>query len=115
MHNTGRAKSRQREKVLIVLNVDGFVEVYAEDHVDCRIVNRVDVSDPEAEILAERVVEKQLPPAYCDLFYPGGRRAIGNVESIRPSDLWQRETNSRIHKTLRLWSNSESEVASCLV
>ena len=112
MHNTDPVKIRQREPVLIVINPDGFVEVFG-DRIDARIVNRVTVSTVEGEIKADEVIERLLPERHLKIFYPGSRRAIGNLERIKPADLLQRKVESEICKIAdRL---AEREVVSCLV
>lgn len=65
-----------REKVLVVVYPDGFVEVYAESWVDVRVVC-LKAWELDSEF------ESGLPECYKDLLYPVKLRRTGNT-AIRP-------------------------------
>ena len=71
-----------RVPVLIVGHSDGWIEAYAERHVDVRIEIAPYMTTPEGERLAEGYVELSLPRRYRDLYWPGMRRA-GRVPQMR--------------------------------
>ena len=107
----------QREAVLAVLSSDGFVEIYAGDHVDVRIINAVHCETPAGEVSAERLVEQSLPRRFRDVFSPGNRRGFGMVEEFTIDDCWQRATETAVCETLdriRL-GNEKKEIVACLV
>ena len=79
-----RKPRRQRVPVLVVLNPDGHVEVYADDHVSPVIVNRLDsVADA---VLIDRFLESQLPRSHRPLHLPQNLRAIANLERRTTAD-----------------------------
>jgi hypothetical protein len=84
-------KRRQREAVLILVHGDGWIEAFAERHVDCRIVMVPFVGTPEGEILAEKYVEQNIPWRYRDLYVPGNRRRACRARRILPSDIAYRD------------------------
>ena len=78
-----RPARREREKVLVVLHADGYVEVFAGRHVDVRIAQLLDVHLDD-EPLAEEYLEVSVPACYRDLYWPSRLRAMGMVERISP-------------------------------
>jgi hypothetical protein len=62
-------------------------EVYADDDVDVRIVNRLAVEHEDAETanLVDEHLELSLPRPYRSLYTPRHRRAIGYHERITPA------------------------------
>ena len=76
-----RPARREREKVLVVLHADGYVEVFARPHVDVRIAQLLDVHLDD-EPLAEEYLEVSVPACYRDLFWPCRLRAKGMVERV---------------------------------
>lgn len=113
-------KPRHREPVLVVLYADGFVEVFAERHVDVHIAIMPYMSNPEGEILAEEYLDYCLSQRHRDLYWPNRRRAVEQVRCITPQDLadrqWQQQmlrSSEQAGKILR--GKSESEVVSCLI
>ena len=78
-----RPARREREKVLVVLHGDGYVEVFARPHVDVRVAQLLDVHVDD-EPAAEEYLEVSLPACYRDLFWPCRLRAKGMVERISP-------------------------------
>ena len=84
--NPAAKPRRPREKVLVVLHADGFVEAYAERHVDVHIVNRLQVEDERGELATavDEYMEATLPRKYRGLNWPNKLRAIGNMKTITP-------------------------------
>jgi len=82
---------RQREPVLVVLNADGYVEVYAERHIDVHIATRPDTTSPEGEQLADEYMELCLPPRYREVYWPRNLRASEMVRTVTPEDIAYRE------------------------
>lgn len=76
-----------RERVLIVVHGDGWIEVFAERHVDVRIQIAPHMSIPEGERLAEEYIEAALPARFRDLYFPGFLRAADLARVIKPSDI----------------------------
>ena len=81
----------RREQVLIVAHADGWIECFAERHIDVRIVIMPDVNTPESEILAEQYIESSIPEVYRKIYWPGNLRSAGMIEKISPSVLLWRD------------------------
>lgn len=88
-----------RKKVLVVLRPE-WVEVYADDGVDVRIVTAPDMETQEGEVLAEEYLGGVLPRRYKDIYYPGNLRDSSVVRSIKPSDIAQRNWELEMLKSL---------------
>lgn len=82
--------NRPREAVLLVLNPDGWVEAYAERHVDVHIAIRLHVP-PEGEQLADEYLDLTLPRRFRQVYWPGLLRAADTVRTVTPSDVAWRE------------------------
>jgi hypothetical protein len=86
----GRRKVRvvrvpRRERVLVVLRSNGWVEVYARRTVDVRVVNRIHATgDSETAHALDRLVELQLPKCYRRLYFPVRLRGAGQVRKVTP-------------------------------
>lgn len=65
-----------REKVLVVVRYDGFVEAYAESWLDVRVIC-------EAVLDEEEDLERKMPGCYRDLYVPGFLRSTG-ISALRP-------------------------------
>lgn len=87
-----RSEQGPREPVLIVAHGDGWLDVYAEKHVDVHIVNQPWMETPASEILAEEWVAENIPWRYRPLLM--SRRQVGLVRKIRPSEI--AETNAKM-------------------
>ncbi len=81
----------QREAVLILAYGDGWIEAFAEKHVDVRIEIVPCMTTPAGAILAEEYVELSLPKKYRDIYWPGNRRAAEMMRVVRPSDIARRD------------------------
>lgn len=118
MKPKGTQPLRQREPVVIVLNADGFVEVFANDHVDVRIVNRVHFDSSEGQIAAEELVELELPHRHRQVLWPANSRAIGTAETVTVDGLWKRDTELNLFSTLDAIAQSDGGnegTSTCLV
>jgi hypothetical protein len=71
-----------RTRVLVVLNSDGFVEVYGDDHINVHFTQRIHTDTRAGEILADQLVDVTLPRVYRDLFYPRNMRAAGQCRKV---------------------------------
>lgn len=95
---------RPREKVLILVRHERtgrpYIEVYGDRRVDCRIVTVPFVGTNRGEIMAERLVENQLPWCYRDLMWPGNLRAHNVVTLQRPSDVVDRYNHLQLLRGL---------------
>lgn len=69
-----------REKVLVTIQADGWVEVYAGKWVDVRVAHFPAIVHRCNENLAEEIVEAQLPAVYRDLFLPGNIQNTGSYK-----------------------------------
>jgi hypothetical protein len=85
-----QTNGRQREKVLVVLNSDGFVECYAGKAVDIHIVTKPHASTPAAEILAQEYVGLAIPRAYREVYFPSYCRAAEQLRRITAGDIINR-------------------------
>lgn len=81
---------RQREKVLVVFNSDGFVECYAGKDVDIHIVTKPHASTSTAEILAQEFVGLSIPRAYREVYFPSYCRAAEQLRRITAGDIINR-------------------------
>ena len=72
-----RTPPPRREKVLVVLHSDGWVEVYAERHIDVKVVQKLHTIDESAEMatLLDEYIETTIPKCYRDLYVPVKLRA----------------------------------------
>ena len=86
-----RPAKREREKILVLLYHDGFVEVYGDKHIDCRIVNVPVTGLAAGEILAEQFVELTIPRCYRDIYFPTAKRATELLRPARSSDIAYRK------------------------
>ena len=78
-----------RQKVLIILHADGFIEAYADrEQVDVKTVVMPHSTDA---ILAEEYVELTLTKPYRDIYFPLNRRAVDNVRTLLPSQIMQQQ------------------------
>ena len=82
---------RQREKVLVVFNSDGFVECYAGKAVDIHIVTKPHASTPAAEILAQEYVGLAIPRPYREVYFPSCCRAAEQLRRITAADILNRQ------------------------
>ena len=90
----------KREAVLIVVHSDGWIQVFAEKHVDVRIEMLPHSVTPEAEILAEDYLGSSLPKRYRDVYWPGLQRAADLFRPVLPSDIAQRNWELDLLKTI---------------
>ena len=63
---------KRPEPVLIVLHPDGWVEAYADRHVDVKICQRLDApdDDPRSAHLQDAILEHHLPRKHREVFLP---------------------------------------------
>jgi hypothetical protein len=85
------SRPKPREKVLVCLHADGFIEVYGEPHVDVRIVNVPYSTTPEGAIAGEEFVELTIPRCYREIYFPGMKRATELLRPTTPEDIAYRK------------------------
>lgn len=74
-------------RVLLVLNADGFVEVYGPPEVTVHVALRLATDGGhEAEQTADELLYATLPRNYRDLYFPRHLRAMGNCERRTAGD-----------------------------
>jgi hypothetical protein len=77
-----------RIPLLIVMNGDGFGEIYGDrSRVDIRVISRPSMQSQQGEILADDYVSLALPPRHRELFYPGSIITTFTVRDISPLDI----------------------------
>jgi hypothetical protein len=72
--------SGPQTRVLVVLDGDGFVSVYAPRGVSIHIAQRLATQTDAAAILADELLDRRLPRRYQSIYCPGNLRATGLVE-----------------------------------
>ena len=95
-------QQRTREPVLIVAHGDGWLDVYADRHVDIHIINQPWVETPAGEILAEEWVAENVPWRYRPLLM--SRRQTGMMRVVLPSDLAETAMKLEIIEILKTLS-----------
>lgn len=78
------APPRPREKVLIVMYSDGWIEVYADKNVDAHIAQRLHITNPKNATNADEYLESTLPRCYRELYWPIKLRASGQCKKVTP-------------------------------
>ena len=104
---------RPGEPVLVVLNADGYVEVYAERHIDVHIATRPDTTSAEGEQLADEYMELCLPTRYREIYWPINLRATEMIRTITPEDIawheWQLEMLQSISNAGRILRSDDGK------
>jgi hypothetical protein len=96
-----RPKLRQRARVLVILNSDGYVEIFAEPGVLIHVAQRLHVEGNTTEILADEYLDATLPKPYRDLHYPVKLQATGLCRRVTAADEITRRTNLAVLRELR--------------
>lgn len=81
----------KREAVLVVVHSNGWIQAFAERHVDIRIEMLPHSITTEAEVLAEEYVGLSLPKRYRDVYWPRLQRATDRMRLVLPSDIARRD------------------------
>lgn len=103
------AQPQQRDAVLIVAHGDGWLEAYAERHVDVMLVQPPYVLGIAGERLADEWLDATLPRRYADLRWPILRRAAERLRAVRPSDILRRQLDLDLLRALDRHANHERE------
>lgn len=99
-----------RQSVLVVVNPD-YVEVFADDNVDVKIVEPVVMYTPEGERLADELLDARLPRRYDELHVPRHLRAVHAIQPIRPVDLAERDLKlSLVRECRAICAEQEEDV-----
>jgi hypothetical protein len=96
-----RPKLWQRARVLVVLNSDGFVEIYAQRGLVVHIAQRLHVDGNETEATADEYLDATLPKAFKELFYPVKLQAVGQCRRLTVEDEVNRRTTLAVLRELR--------------
>ena len=113
--NEGNARipQKKREPVLMVGHADGWVEVFAERHVDAHIAMMPFAATPEAQVMAEEYLESKLPRRYRELYWPGMKRAAELVQIVTPDDIlyweWKAEMFRAVEDSGRILREETKE------
>lgn len=99
----------QREAVLVLAHGDGWLEAFAEKHVDVRIEMVPYMTTQAGEILAEEYVELSVPKRYRDVYWPNLRRAADMMRVVRPSDIAWREYDLELLRAIQQLGNQQEE------
>lgn len=99
LHDLERARP-DREKVLVVVEGDGYLTAYAEPWVDVRFVNlpKVDPANARLMELAEEIARYQLPQVYRELWDNSPSRGTASVSDCRTP--WQLASGIETQNTL---------------
>ena len=90
-----------RQPVLVVVNHDGFIEVYANRNaVNCHIAVKPEAVGADEEQLAEDVIELEMPRRYRELYWPGNQVAVGQVRKRTPEKIAEFEYQKEMFHTL---------------
>lgn len=79
------------EPVLLLAYADGWLELFAERHIQAKIVMVPSTGTIGGELLAEQYLDATLPHRYRDLHWPGKLRAADRIRTVRPSELVRRQ------------------------
>jgi hypothetical protein len=71
-----------RQKCLVVLHADGWVEVYGERSLSVKIVQRIAVSAAEDADTADQLIDLALPRGWRNLYWPMKLRAAQGVDRV---------------------------------
>lgn len=75
------------ERVVVVLNPDGFVEVYSSSQVSAIVINRPVTNSVRTFELADELIEEVLPAPYKDVMWPGNRVAVGELKEVTTTSM----------------------------
>lgn len=84
-----------REAVLILLHGDGYLEAFAEKHVDIHVAHVPWSPHKLGERVAEAYLEAKLPRRYADLHFANRLRATENWRRITLFDIARTNRNLR--------------------
>lgn len=73
--------------VLILLNSDGFVEVYGDDGLQVCMLNVPHTECVAGEIMAEELISLSIPKKFADLRTADKLIATENLRKVHPSDI----------------------------
>lgn len=96
----------ERHSVLVLFHADGWIEVFAERHVDVRIEMVPYTGTVSGEVLAEEYLDLTLSPRYRELHLPINCRAADKFRVVRPSDLLRREHELTLLQGLDVFEKS---------
>ena len=96
-----RPRPKQREKVLVVMHSDSWVEVFAEDHIDVRIAQRLHAGNDASVNQVDEYLELSLPQCYRRLYLPVNLRAFDQCRKQTPEGEIERRQMLDTLKVLR--------------
>ena len=98
---TGHCYRRPRVKVLVVVHPDGYLQAFGDPDTDVRFAC-LHAVHPQAEELAEELMELRLPLCYRRLYFPGYSRGTCLPEHLTPGEERQRAAQ-RAFRMRWLW------------
>jgi len=96
---------RQRDPVLVVAQGDGWLEVYAQKHIDVQVRIAPWCPGPQGELLAQEYVRLGLPYRFRDVYEPGNLRRTELIRQILPSDIALRNDERAVFQELTSWQD----------
>lgn len=98
---------KPKATVLVEIHSDGFIQVYGDEHIQCKIINRPH-STIANEARVDEFVDSVLPQRFQQIRWPGrGLLNIGNVRRKTIADVLQRVEALNELEHCR-WSNNRS-------
>ena len=99
-----------RTKVLVVIQPDGFIEVYGDKETDVviRVAPAVELT-AESERLVEEFIETTLPRMYRDLYEPGRLRGSEMPLPITPDEIMQVKATRAVYEALDAYASESAD------
>ena len=100
--NPNPARLRQRVRVLIVANSDGFIEAYGESSVSVHIAQRLHTDGGSgSEVDADEYLDRVLPGPFKELYYPNKLLTVGQCQKVTAEDEVNRRENLAVLREVR--------------
>ncbi len=77
----------QRERALVVLHSDGWVECYGSPGVDIVLAGKPHATTPAAGAMAEEYLDLTLPRPFADLYWPNKLKKFGKCSATTLYDI----------------------------
>jgi len=98
-----------RQAVLVLSHADGFLEVFAERHIDVHLARVPVAYTLEGEQIADDLLELMLLPRYRDLYRADRLRKTGTTRPLLPSVLAQVKTTREVFNVLNNLATQPAE------
>lgn len=81
-----------KQPVLVILHSDGYVQVYGDRKlVDCHVAIMPQMTSDKGQMLAEQILELELPLRYKQIYWPGNLIGTHQVRTRTLDDIAQTE------------------------